>query len=83
MAAFGVFMTLLLMKYYVLPFQQAGNQDDVAFRFDWLSGEAIGAWGWTVLYGGLGLLMYWMVKQAYGSKTSTLEIDVKKGEQSV
>ena len=78
MGAFGVGATALLMKFYVLPFQQISNQE-AGFRFDWLSGEALGAWTWMLLYGGLGWLMYWMVKRAYvrGQETERVTKNVE------
>ena len=65
LAPFGVVMTTIMLKYYVLPYQRALAPGDELFRFDWFSGEALAAWGWMILYGGLGWLMYRVVSRSY------------------
>ena len=82
MMAFGLVMTLIMLLYYVLPFQQANFSDDGVFRFDWLSGEALGAYAWGLLYGGLGWLMYRVVQRTYPARRSDGSFGVRVKGQS-
>jgi hypothetical protein len=57
LGVFGVVMTLGMLRFYVLPYQQALLPEGEAFRFDWFSGEAWFAYGWAIVFVFLGWLM--------------------------
>ena len=68
-AVFGVVMTIIMLIYYVAPYQKALTPVGGDFSFDWLSGEAFFAYAWAVLFVFMGWLMYRGVKTEYLSKT--------------
>jgi Na+/proline symporter len=57
LAVFGVGTSLGILRFYVLPYQQAVFADGGEFRFDWTSGEAIFAYSWAIVFGFLAWLM--------------------------
>ncbi|MGB5255863.1 MAG: sodium:solute symporter family protein [Woeseiaceae bacterium] len=73
LGVFGVIMTLGMLRFYVLPYQQAVFADGGEFRFDWLSGESIFAYCWSIIFCFLTWLMrraihsYYMPKQTKAS----------------
>jgi Na+/proline symporter len=57
LGVFGVTMTLGMLRFYVLPYQQAVFSDEGEFRFDWTSGEAMFAYCWAIVFSFLTWLM--------------------------
>lgn len=65
LGAFGIVMTLVMLRFYVLPYQAATFADDGAFRFDWFSGEALFAYGWSIVFGAVAWLLRRAVSNGY------------------
>ncbi|HET6565376.1 MAG TPA: sodium:solute symporter family protein [Xanthomonadales bacterium] len=65
LAVFGVVMTLGMLRFYVLPYQQALFAGEGSFHFDWFSGEALFAYGWAIIFVFLGGLMRRAVCREY------------------
>lgn len=65
---FGIAMTLIMLIYYVKPYQKALVSDGEEFKFDWLSGEAFFAYAWAAIFVFMGWLMRRGVRKEYLSK---------------
>lgn len=65
LGVFGVGMTLGMMRFYVLPYQEAVFAGGEEFRFDWFSGEALFAYGWAITFVFLAWLMHRAVYRGY------------------
>lgn len=65
---FGIAMTLIMLIFYVSPYQKALAPAGVDYSFDWFSGEAIFAFAWAVLFVFIGWLMHRGVRKDYVSK---------------
>lgn len=65
LAVFGVVMSILMMLYYVAPYQRALHQTGEVFVFDWFSGEALFAYSWAGTFVLLAWLMYRNVLKSY------------------
>ncbi|MDA0346792.1 MAG: sodium:solute symporter family protein [Verrucomicrobia bacterium] len=65
---FGIAMTLIMLIFYVSPYQKALAPAGVDYSFDWFSGEAIFAYAWAVLFVFIGWLMHRGVRKDYVSK---------------
>ncbi|MGI9571370.1 MAG: sodium:solute symporter family transporter, partial [Desulfobulbia bacterium] len=65
LAGFGVVMGILMLLFYVAPYQKALHEAGEGFDFDWFSGEAIFAYSWAVIFVFLGWLMYRNVFHSY------------------
>lgn len=65
LGVFGVVMMFGMLFFYVLPYQRAVAAGGTAFRFDWLSGEALSAYGWGIMYGFLAWLMWRAIRRGY------------------
>jgi len=66
-AVFGVFVSALLIVFYVLPYQAATGTLRDGNRLDWLTGEALLSLGWAVLFVPWGIAAYKMVGRFYGT----------------
>jgi len=62
---FGAAVSVLLITFYVLPFQSATGALRDGGRLDWLTGEALLALGWAVLYVPWGVAAYKMIGRSY------------------
>jgi sodium/pantothenate symporter len=65
LGVFGVVVSLGLLRFYVLPYQQALSGDGAEFRFDWFSGEALFAYCWFIVFGFLSWLMRRAICKGY------------------
>jgi len=65
---FGVAMTLIMLVYYVVPYQKALTPAGTEFRFEWLTGETIFAYAWAVVFVFMGWLMHRGIRNEYLSK---------------
>ncbi len=54
--AFGCIMPIIMIKYYVIPYQTGAGKLLVGGTIDWMSGEAILALSWAGIYIPLGLI---------------------------
>ena len=70
LAVYGVIMSVVMVKYYVRPFQAARGELKPDGSIDWLAGEAIFAVSWFVLYVGLGWLTARIIRRAYSPGSS-------------
>ncbi|MCZ6671910.1 MAG: sodium:solute symporter family protein [Verrucomicrobia bacterium] len=70
LAAFGLAMTVIMLIFYVAPYQKALHVEGTGFSFDWLSGEAWAAYFWAITFVPLALLMHRCLRRDYISKTS-------------
>ena len=80
LGVFGVATTLGMLHFYVLPYQQAVFVDRGEFRFDWISGEAMFAYGWSIIFCFLAWLMRRAIYSHYLPKetiTSLIENEAK------
>jgi len=66
-AVFGAVVSAFLIAFYVLPFQSATDTLRDGGRLDWLTGEALLALGWAVLYVPWGVAAYKMIGRSYGA----------------
>jgi len=57
LGVFGVVMTVGMLRFYVLPYQQSVSSVAGEFRFDWFSDEALFAYSWAIIFCFLSLLM--------------------------
>jgi Na+/proline symporter len=64
---FGVFVSAMLIAFYVLPYQFATGTLRDGNRLDWLSSEAILALGWAVLFVPCGIAAYKMIGRSYAT----------------
>jgi len=71
MGVFGVATTLAMLRFYVLPYQRAVFADGGEFRFDWISGEAMFAYGWAIIFCFLAWLMRRVIHSHYLPKQTT------------
>jgi sodium/pantothenate symporter len=62
---FGIAMTLLMLIYYVAPYQKALTPTGIEFSFNWFTGEAIFAYAWAVIFVFMGRLMHRGVRKEY------------------
>ena len=65
LAVFGVMMSLVMLLFYVVPYQRALRVTGEDFDFDWFSGEALFAYSWAIIFVFLACLMYRVVYQSY------------------
>ena len=68
LAVFGVAMTIIMLIYYVAPYQRALTPAGTDFSFNWLTGEAMFAYGWAAIFVFMGWLMHRGVRKDYFSK---------------
>jgi tryptophan-rich sensory protein len=62
-----VFVSAMLIAFYVLPYQFATGTLRDGNRLDWLSSEAILALGWAVLFVPCGIAAYKMIGRSYAT----------------
>ena len=67
MAVFGVFVSALLIVFYVLPYQSATGTLRDDNQIDWLTGEALLSLGWAALFVPWGIAAYKMIGRSYGT----------------
>lgn len=65
LALFGIVMSIVMLLFYVAPYQRALHDTGGEFHFAWFSGEALFAYSWAVIFVFLGWLMYRTVTRAY------------------
>ena len=61
----GIVMPILLLVFYVKPFQEARGELAADGSLDWFTGEAILASSWSIVYIGLGYLAYRVIRKGY------------------
>ena len=66
-AVFGVFVSALLIVFYVLPYQSATGTLRDDNQLDWLTGEALLSLGWAALFVPWGIAAYKMIGRSYGT----------------
>jgi len=64
----GIFMTAMLLLFYVLPYQQATGTLREGGRLDWWTVEALLAMTWAGLFVPWGIMAYKVVGNSYSSK---------------
>ncbi len=64
-SAFGVFVSAVLLVFYVHPYQAATGTLRSGNQLDWLSGEALLSLGWAALFVPCGIAAYRMIGRAY------------------
>ena len=62
---FGILMTVLLIVFYVIPYQKALTSSPQKFQFNWLSGEAIGSYSWGIIFLFLSYLLVRRIRRDY------------------
>ena len=62
---FGILMTVLLIVFYVIPYQKALTSSSQKFQFNWLSGEAIGSYSWGIIFLFLSYLLVRRIRRDY------------------
>jgi len=62
---FGVVMTVLLVVYYVIPYQKALTPSSQKFHFDWLTDEAIAAYSWAIIFLVMSILLVRRIQRDY------------------
>lgn len=65
LAVFGAGMSILLLLFYVAPYQRALHTTGSDFHFDWFSGEALFAYSWALIFVFFGWLMFRNVSRTY------------------
>ena len=65
LGVFGILMTVLMIVFYVIPYQKALSSSSQKFQFDWLSGEAIGSYSWSIIFLFLSTLLVRRIRQDY------------------
>jgi sodium/pantothenate symporter len=66
-AVFGVFVSVMLIAFYVQPYQlTTGTLRDGA-RLDWLTGEVFASLGWAALFVPWGIAAYKMIGRSYAT----------------
>lgn len=66
LVVFGCIMPFVMIKYYVIPYQTGAGQLLGDGSINWLSGEAILALSWAILYVPLGLISAKVIWGRYG-----------------
>jgi sodium/pantothenate symporter len=67
-AVVGVFVTSMLLRFYVLPYQEATGTLSESGGLNWWRGETVLALTWTVLFVPWGVLAYKMIGRSYSSE---------------
>lgn len=62
---YGLIMPVLMIVYYVRPFQEAKGQLSPDGSIDWFTGEAVLALSWFVVYVSLGLFAARVIRSSY------------------
>lgn len=62
---FGLGMAVIMLVYYVRPYQKAVAANEAEFRFDWLSGESFMAYGWAAIFVFMSYLIYRVIRREY------------------
>ena len=65
LAVFGVVMSIVMMLYYVAPYQRGLLIAGEDLNFDWFSGEALFAYSWAFIFVFLAWLMHRVVYKSY------------------
>ena len=65
--AFAITMTVIMLVYWVLPYQKALAEEGQPFAFDWFTGETFMAFGWSLALIPMGYLLYRGVRKDYMS----------------
>jgi len=66
-SVFGVLMSVLLLVYYVRPYQAASGTLRGGDALDWLAGESLLSLSWALLFVPCGIAAYRMIGRAYAS----------------
>jgi sodium/pantothenate symporter len=64
----GIFLTTMLLIFYVQPYQQATGTLREGGRIDWWAAEALLAVAWAGLFVPWGIMAYKMIGHSYSSK---------------
>jgi hypothetical protein len=64
----GIFLTAMLLLFYVLPYQQATGTLREGGQLDWWTVEALLAMTWAGLFVPWGIMAYKMIGHSYSSK---------------
>jgi sodium/pantothenate symporter len=64
----GIFMTAMLLRFYVLPYQRATDTLREGGGLDWWTVEALLAMTWAGLFVPWGIMAYKMIGHSYSSK---------------
>jgi sodium/pantothenate symporter len=64
----GIFLTTMLLLFYVHPYQQATGTLREGGRIDWWTAEALLAMAWAGLFVPWGIMAYKMIGRSYSSK---------------
>jgi hypothetical protein len=64
----GIFMTAMLLRFYVLPYQRATDTLREGGGLDWWTVEAVLAMAWAGLFVPWGIMAYKMIGHSYSSK---------------
>jgi hypothetical protein len=64
----GIFLTAMLLLFYVLPYQRATGTLREGGRLDWWTVEALLAMAWAGLFVPWGIMAYKMIGHSYSSK---------------
>jgi len=62
---FGFLMTVLLVVYYVIPYQKALTPSSQNFHFNWLTDEAIAAYSWAIIFLFMSILLIRRIRRDY------------------
>ena len=71
LVAYGCLIPLLLINFYILPYQRATGQLRGDGSLNWATGEVYGALAAPVIYIALGLIAARLIRQRYGMATTT------------
>ncbi|MEM7282168.1 MAG: hypothetical protein AAF438_11125, partial [Pseudomonadota bacterium] len=61
----GVTMPILLLKFYVFPYQTATGTLTKSGTLDWATGEVVLALSWVIVFVGLGLWAVGVIQKGY------------------
>lgn len=62
---FGVATTIIMIIYYVMPYQRATAPAGADVAIDWFTGEAIAAYAWAVIFVPMSYLMVQTIRRGY------------------
>jgi len=69
LSVFGVAMTLIMLIFYVVPYQKALTPVGADFSFNWFTDEAYFAYAWAIIFVFIGWLIHRGVNKEYLSKS--------------
>jgi Na+/proline symporter len=69
LSVFGVAMTLIMLIFYVVPYQRSLTPVGADFSFNWFTGEAYFAYAWAIIFVFMRWLIHRGVNKDYLSKS--------------